>query len=97
MAGKLREFDATRYLDDDEAIVAFLNSALEVDDPSHLMNAIGAVARAKGFTDIAEQTGLDRSALYRSFSGDYDTRIGTIWKVLDVLGIAIEFKVKTVA
>ena len=79
-----------RYLGDDEAIVAFLNSSLEIDDPAHLVSAIGAVAKAKGISSIAEQ-----NAVSQSHSDSFDTRIGNVGKVLDALDLAIEYKTKS--
>ena len=94
---KLKKFDVADVLRDDETIVEYLNITIAENDPKLLMKAIGNVARAKGVADISEATGLPRTALYRSLSGDYDARVGTVMKVLGALGIEIEFKVKTVA
>lgn len=45
-------WDITEILDTDEAIVAYLNEALEEKDPKYFVKALGNVARAKGMTVI---------------------------------------------
>ena len=45
-------------LDSDEAMVAYLNAALEEKDPQYFVKALGNAARAKGMTAIAADSGL---------------------------------------
>ena len=70
MAIQTRTFDAAEYLDDDEAIEAYLQKsldiALEISDPSFLTQALGTVARARGMSQIAQAAGLSRESLYKS-------------------------------
>ena len=49
---KLKKFDAVDFLDSDEAMVEYLNAALEEDDPRYFAHALGNVARAKGMSSI---------------------------------------------
>ena len=49
---KLKRFDAADFLDSDEAIVEYINAALEEDDPRYFTKALGNVARAKGISSI---------------------------------------------
>ena len=49
---KLKRFDATDFLDSDEAMVEYLNAALEEDDPRYFAKALGNVTRAKGMSSI---------------------------------------------
>ena len=60
--------DITRYLESDEDIAAYLDAALEEDDPALLAAALGDVARAKGMTAIARETGPGRESLYKALS-----------------------------
>ena len=57
---KLKEFDASAYLDNEEVIAEFLTAALEDGDPEVFLAAIGQVAKARGMSAIAEATGLER-------------------------------------
>ncbi len=86
---KLKNFDAVDFLDNDEALIEYLNAALEENAPAFFVKAIGDVARAKGMTSVAESTGLGRQALYRSLSSDGNPRIDTLFKVLDTLNVRL--------
>ena len=86
---KLKKFDPVDFLDNDEALIEYLNAALEENDPAFFVKAIGDVARAKGMTSVAESTGLGRQALYRSLSSDGNPRIDTLFKVLDTLNVRL--------
>jgi probable addiction module antidote protein len=57
-------FDAAEYLDTPESQIELLADALESGDAGYLANAIGAVARARGMTDIAREAGIPRAALF---------------------------------
>ncbi len=86
---KLKKFDAVDFLDNDEALIEYLNAALEENAPAFFAKAIGDVARAKGMTSVSESTGLGRQALYRSLSSDGNPRIDTLFKVLDTLNVRL--------
>jgi probable addiction module antidote protein len=45
-----------------------MSDALETGDASYIAKAMGVVARAKGMTELARETGLSREQLYRSLS-----------------------------
>ena len=66
MAVKTTRFDSAEYLDSDEAINAYLEEALETDDPAFITQALGTVARAHGMSQIAKETGLSRESLYKA-------------------------------
>ena len=51
---KLLPFDAVRYLIDDAAVAEYMNAVLEADDPDLLPLALGDIARAGGFAQIAK-------------------------------------------
>lgn len=82
-------WDVTRYLDSDEAVAAYLDAALEEDDPALLAAALGDVARAKGMTWIARETGLGRESLYKSLSSGGNPEFGTVQKVVRSLGLKL--------
>jgi probable addiction module antidote protein len=82
------------YLKTEKECRLFLEAAFEDagDDPAYLAHAIGEVARAKGMTRIARKSGLAREALYRSLSKDGNPELGTVLKVLRVLGLRLSTK-----
>ncbi len=86
---KTHPWDVTRYLDSDEAIAAYLDAALEEDDPALLAAALGDVARAKGMTQIARETGLGRESLYKALSGTRSPDFDTILRVVGALGLRL--------
>ncbi len=89
MRTKLKEFDASAYLDNEEVIAEFLTAALEDGDPEVFLAAIGQVAKARGMSAIAESTGLGRESLYKAFAPGAKPRYETVLKVLQSLGVKI--------
>ena len=85
----LKKFDVVDFLDSDEALVEYLNVALEEKDPAYFTKALGNVARAKGMTSISEASGLGRQSLYRALSSEGNPRIDTLFKVLDSLNLRL--------
>jgi probable addiction module antidote protein len=51
--------------------------------------ALGDIARAKGMTQIARETGLSRDSLYKALSGDRSPNFHTVFKVASALGIKL--------
>ena len=86
---KLKRFDVVDFLDSDEALVEYLNVALEENDPKYFAKALGNVARAKGMSSVSEGTGLGRQSLYRALSSDGNPRIDTLFRVLDALEVKL--------
>ena len=86
---QLKKFGVVDFLDSDEALVEYLNVALETNDPKYFTKALGNVARAKGMSSISDDTGLGRQSLYRALSGEGNPRIDTLFKVLESLDIRL--------
>jgi probable addiction module antidote protein len=86
---ELTNFDPAEYLDSPEAIAAYIEDALNDDDANALPRALGVVARAKGMSAIAAETGLGRESLYKALSETGDPRSSTLRKVLGSLGLRI--------
>ena len=82
----LIRWDAADYLDDDDAIIAYLNEAAAQDDPKLLQAALGDIARAKGMRGIAEQVGVGHESLYKSLSGAGNPSFQTVARVVRALG-----------
>lgn len=84
-----RTWDPALYLESDEDVAAYLDAALEEDDPALLAAALGDVARAKGMTEIARETGLGRESLYKALSSEGNPEFGTVQKVVRSLGLKL--------
>lgn len=89
MTIETRPFDPAEYLNDEVAVIEYLNSALETDDAAFIADALGVVARSKGMTAIAKSTGLGRESLYKALSNTGNPAFGTVVKVMRALGIQL--------
>jgi probable addiction module antidote protein len=97
MAEKLTTYDPAEDLTSDEAIAIFMAEAFQTSDAGYIAHALGVVARAKGMTQIAGQTGLSREQLYRSFSGNGNPTLKTTLAVMKALGIELTAKLPAAA
>jgi probable addiction module antidote protein len=86
---ELAEFDATPYLDSDEAIAAYLTDILQANDAALLAAALGDIARARGMTEIAKAAGLTREALYKALRPGSAPRFDTVNRVCTALGVRL--------
>jgi probable addiction module antidote protein len=89
MSLKTKPFDAAKYLDDDETIAAFIDASLEDNTASGIAHALGVVARARGMTQIAKETGISRESLYRSLSATGNPEVETLLRVLKALHLRL--------
>jgi len=90
MIKNLETFDVAKYLDSKEVIAEYLSQILEDGDMDELLSAIGDIARAKGMTQIAKDTGLGRESLYKTFHKGAKPKFDTILKVLNSFGIKLQ-------
>lgn len=89
MSERLIDFDPGDYLDSNEAIAEYLTAILEHGDPELTLKALGDVAKARGMTQIARETGLGRESLYKAFRPGAQPRFDTVMKVMQALGVRI--------
>ena len=87
MADKLSSYDPAEDLGSEEAVATFMTEALCTGDAGYIAHALGVVARARGITQIANETGLSREQLYRSFSENGNPTLKTTLAVMKALGI----------
>jgi probable addiction module antidote protein len=93
MISPLTPYDPAQDLIDDVGISTFMAQAFETKDAGYIAHALGVVARAKGMVQIAQETGLSREQLYRSFSGRGNPTLKTTLAVMEALGIELTAKV----
>ncbi|MFC5472556.1 addiction module antidote protein [Paraherbaspirillum soli] len=88
---KLRKWDSAEHLQTEEDIVAYFDACLEEagDDPAFIAHALGVIARARGMSQVARDTGLARESLYKALSGEGNPEFGTILKVVKALGLKL--------
>ena len=83
-------YDAAEFLETDEDIVAYLNAALDDGDPALVPAALGDIARTRGMTQLARETGVTRDGLYKALSPTGNPSFATVQKVVkDKLGVAV--------
>jgi probable addiction module antidote protein len=91
MAETFTRYDTAEYLKTDADMAAYLDACLEEagDDPAFIAHALGVIARARGMSQLARDTGLARENLYKALSMDGNPDFGTILKVIKALGLKL--------
>ncbi len=84
-----RPWDAADHLETEEDMAAYLEAALEEDDPVLISAALGDIAKAKGMTKVAVEAGLGRESLYKSLSPNGNPEFSTVLKVVRALGLRL--------
>lgn len=89
---KISKFDVTEHLDNEEVIAEYLAAALEDPNPDVFIAALGDVAKARGITQLAKDTGFGRESLYKTLSPGSKPRFETILKIAKALGVPLAVK-----
>ena len=82
-------WDPAEHLVTEADMAAYLEAALQEDDSHLIAAALGDMARAKGMTQIARETGLGRESLYKALSPEGNAEFATIMKVIAALGLEL--------
>jgi len=85
-------YDSAEYLDNPEALAAYLGDALASGSAAEFQDALNVVARARGMTEIAKASGLGRENLYNALRVDAHPRFDTIQRVLNALGVQLDVR-----
>jgi len=72
--------------------VAILNEALADGDATAIVKTLGMIARERGMSQVARETGLARESLYRSLDAAGNPEFATVMKVLSSIGLRLEAK-----
>jgi probable addiction module antidote protein len=80
-------YDSAEFLDSKEAINAYMEEALETDDPAFIAMALGTIARARGMSRIAKKAGLSRESLYKALGTGGNPEFGTVIRVMQALDL----------
>ena len=64
-ASKAKRFEVVEHIDNPKVISAYLNSALQDDDPHQFMLALGEVVKAAGVAKVAADAGLGPTCVYK--------------------------------
>lgn len=82
-------FDAAEFLTSEEAQIDLLKDAIEEGDPTYIAHALGVVARARGVSEFARETGLSREAIYKAFKPGGNPTLDTLTKATKALGLKL--------
>ena len=93
---KTSRFDVAEHLRSPEEMAAYLEACLEEadGDATLIAKALGNIAKAKGMSQVARDSGLSRESLYKALSGDRSPGFDTILKVVNALGIELHAEAK---
>ncbi len=88
---KTTRYDVAEHLRTPEEMAAYLEACLDEaeGDAAFIAKALGDIARARGMTQVARDTGLSRESLYKALSGERSPDFDTILKVVSALGIRL--------
>jgi len=89
MTIETRVFDVQHYLRTPEDQAAYIEAALAEDDPSFIAAALGDIARARGLTTFATETGLSREVIEAAFRKGGNPTLETLHKATKVLGLRL--------
>ena len=91
------KYDPAEYINSKEDVIAFLEGALEENDPDFLLRTIGHIARSKGMSQIARELNITRKGLYKALAPDGNPSFKTVFKLLDILGLQVKLEQKVPA
>ncbi|MFI5381751.1 MAG: addiction module antidote protein [Tepidisphaerales bacterium] len=84
-------YDVAEHLRTPKEMAAYLEACLAEahGDASFIAKSLGDIARAKGMTQVARDSGLSRESLYKALSGERTPTFDTILKVVSALGLSL--------
>ena len=95
MAGKsklkLKKWDSAAHLETEADIARYWEACLEEggDDAAFITAALGTIARVRGVSNLARETGLTPEVLYKALSPDGPPEFSTIMKIIRALGLRL--------
>ena len=82
-------YDVAEQLRTRKEMAAYLDAWLveAPEDASGIARALGDIARAKGMSEVARDSGLSRESLYKALSETGNPSFATVLKVARALGV----------
>jgi len=95
MSERFSRWDPAEDLKTPEDMRLYFDACLQEDpgDGSLIRAALGDIARARGMSQLARDTGLARESLYRALSSEGNPEFTTIIKVIRALGLKLHGEV----
>jgi len=89
MTLKTTPFEFARDIENKEDVAMYLSIFLEENGVDGLTQALQYLAKAKGMSQIAKETGLNRQSLYRTLTAEGKPKFETIDKIVHALGFKL--------
>lgn len=91
MNERFTKWDAVHELKSEEDIALYFEACLDDDpgDGSLIRAALGDIARARGMSLVARETGMARESLYKALSPEGNPEFATVMKVIKALGFRL--------
>ncbi|WEK10488.1 MAG: putative addiction module antidote protein [Candidatus Pseudomonas colombiensis] len=91
MTRVMTRFDAAEHLKTPQEMVTYLDACFDEDagDGVLIRAALNDIARARGMTQVARDTGLGRESLYKALGSQGNPEFATIIKVMKALGLKL--------
>ncbi len=89
----ITHYDSADYLETEEDVAAYLDAMMEDggEDPALVIKALGTIARARNFSQLARDSGITREGLYKALSENGNPSFATVAKLVSALGLHITF------
>ncbi|OGQ91863.1 MAG: putative addiction module antidote protein [Deltaproteobacteria bacterium RIFOXYA12_FULL_58_15] len=99
MPKRTRRYEESLHEDlkDPDEAAAYLNAHLEdesADSDELFLLALRDVAKAHGFTEVAQNAELGRESLYKALSATGNPRLSTLSSLLKVMGLRLAVEVE---
>ncbi|HEY3694088.1 addiction module antidote protein [Phenylobacterium sp.] len=89
MALKTLPLDLAHLIETPDDVAGVLEAVFAEGNPSDIAHALGTVARSRGMSTLAEQTGLSRQALHKALSAEGNPTLDTFLKVIAALHLKL--------
>jgi probable addiction module antidote protein len=92
---KTLPYDVAEQLRTPKEMAAYLDAWLSEApyDAAGIARALGDIARARGMTQVARDSGLSRESLYKALREDGNPSFATVLKVAHALGVRLQAKI----
>ena len=86
MVEKYSRFDAAEFLGSEEAIAEYLADSAESGDPTVMIAALAAVARARNMSELAIKSGMTREGLYKALAPTGNPSFANVGHIAQAMG-----------
>lgn len=83
------DYDASEFLGNSAHQAELIDDALKSNNAAYIAHAIGVVAKARGMSEIARRTGINRQTLYGALGESGNPTIETFFSVIQALGLVL--------